>query len=170
MAKKRIYKNVSMPDAFRKDLYTSNLIEIYKKGALMNRLTKFSILILAILILANSVHAASFDAKVTAINDKIVVDETAQFQVTIQNYLPTDEDFTIKKAGYPFWDMYTEPLQNPITLKVAGNSSASITLFVHPLYITSVDTYTLDTGIVLQGTGEEQKVPVTIGKIGRAHV
>ena len=126
-------------------------------------MNKFFINIIALILLINFAYAASFDVKVTSIKDKIVVDEVAEFEINIQNNLDTDEEFTIKKAGYPFWDMYTRPLQNPITLKVPALSSASIRLFVDPLYITSVDTYTLDIGVILQRTGLEQKVPITVG-------
>lgn len=115
------------------------------------------------LVLLNLAYAAPFDVKVTAIKDKIVVDEIAEFDIAVQNNLDTGEEFTIKKAGYPFWDMYTKPLQNPITLKVPAQSTSSIKLFVDPLYITSVDTYTLDIGIVLESTGQEQKAPITVG-------
>jgi len=129
----------------------------------MNKINKFFILIITFLLLINITYAATFDVKVTSIKEKIIVDEVAEFDVAIQNNLDTDEEFTIRKAGYPFWDMFTKPLQNPITLKVPAQSTSSIRLFVDPLYITSVDTYTLDVGVVLQSTGEEQKVPVTIG-------
>lgn len=123
----------------------------------------FFILIGAFILLIGIANAAPFDVKVTPIKDKIVVDEIAEFNITIQNNLDRDEEYVIKKAGYPFWDMYIEPLQNPITLNVPAQSSASIKLFVDPLYITSVDTYTLEIGIVPERTGLEQKVPVTIG-------
>ncbi len=134
-----------------------------KRVHLMNKLNKFFILVAVFILLISIAHAAAFDVKVTSIQDKIVVDEVAEFNIAIQNNLGTDEEFTIKKAGYPFWDMYTKPLQNPITLKVPAESSSSIRLFVQPLYITSVDTYTLDVGIVLGRTGQEQKAPITIG-------
>jgi len=129
----------------------------------MTKKCRLLILISVLLLLASLAHAASFDAEVLSIKDKIVVDEVAEFDIVITNHLQTSEEFLVKKTGYPFWDMYTKPLQNPITLTVPGQSSAKIRIFVHPLYITSVDTYTLDTGIVLQRTDEEQKVPVTIG-------
>jgi len=129
----------------------------------MGKISKFLIIIGVFLLLLNAVHAASFDVKVTPVKDKIVVDEVAEFDISVQNNLDTSEEFTIKKSGYPFWDMYTEPLQSPITLKVAGQSSSSIKLLVKPLYITSVDTYTLDAGVVLARTGEEQPAPITIG-------
>lgn len=129
----------------------------------MSKIMKFFILVSVFLLYLNLAYAASFDVKVAPIKDKIVVDEVAEYNLTIQNNLDRDEEFTVKKAGYPFWDMYIQPLQNPITLKVPAQSSSSIRLFVRPLYITSVDTYTLETGIVLGQTGEEQKVPITVG-------
>ena len=129
----------------------------------MGKIKRFFVLIGMFILLINIAYALSFDVKVAPIKDKIIVDEVAEFDITIQNNLDTAEEFIIKKAGYPFWDMYTKPLQNPVTLKVPALSSASIRLFVDPLYITSVDTYTLDTGIVLQRTGEEHKVPITLG-------
>lgn len=129
----------------------------------MLKMKKLLILILGIVILANLAYASSFDIKVTPIVDKIVVDETAEFDLTVTNNLDAREEFTIKKAGYPFWDMYTKPLQNPITLTVPAQSSATLRVYVHPLYITSVDTYTIAAGVVLGSTGEEQKAPLTIG-------
>ncbi len=130
----------------------------------MVKINKFYLLIAATILLNIAlVNAAPFDVNVTPINDKIVVNEVAEFDINIRNNLDTNEEFTIKKAGYPFWDMYTKPLQSPITLKVPSHSSASIRLFVEPLYITSVDTYTLHTSIILERLGQEQKVPVTIG-------
>ena len=129
----------------------------------MAKIVKFLILIFAFLLLINFAYALSFEVKVIPIKDKIVVDEIAEFEIAIQNNLDTDEEFTIKRVGYPFWDMYTKPLQSPVTLKVPALSSASIRLFVDPLYITSVDTYTLDARVILERTGQEQKIPITIG-------
>ncbi len=130
---------------------------------MIGKLGKFCILAGVVMLLLNAAYAISFSAKSTPIKDKIVVDEVAEFNITIENGLQTEEEFTIKKAGYPFWDMFTKPLQNPITLKVPAKSSASQALFVDPLYITSVDTYTLVVGIVHDRTGEELGVPITIG-------
>lgn len=124
---------------------------------------RFFVLAAILIVLANIAFAASFDVKATPVKDRIIVDEVAEFDIAVQNNLETDEEFTIKKAGYPFWDMYTKPLQNPITLKVPAQSTSSIRLFVDPLYITTVDTYTIDMGIVLESTGQEQKVPITVG-------
>ena len=105
----------------------------------------------------------SFEINATPLKDQIMVDDIAEFTINIKNNLETDENFIIKKAGYPFWDTYTKPLQNPISLKVPAKSESSMSLFVKPQHITSVDTYNLDLGIVLEKTGEEQKIPITIG-------
>lgn len=129
---------------------------------LMGKLNKFFILMAVFLMFIHISYAKSFDVTVMPIKDKIVIDEIAEFNVTITNNLEKDQEFTIKKAGYPFWDMFTQPLQNPITLNVPSASTDSLKLFVDPLYITSVDTYTLDMSVV-SSAGEEQKVPVTIG-------
>lgn len=130
----------------------------------MKKINKFLILAAALsLFLVNIAHALAFDVKITSIKDKIILNESAEFNVAIQNYMDTDEEFTIKKTGYPFWDMYAKPLQNPITLNVPSNGTSSIKLFVDPLHITTVDTYNLDVGVVLGRTGEERKVPITIG-------
>jgi len=131
----------------------------------MTKTSKFFILaavLLLFLLSLNIAHAASFDVKAVPIKDKIAVNEIAEYNISIQNNLDTDEEYLIKKTGYPFWDMFTKPLQSPITLKVPAGTSASINLFVEPLYITSEDTYTLNVGVVRQSGGEEQKVPVTI--------
>ena len=129
----------------------------------MTKISKFFILLIVLLLFLNIAHAYSFDVKVTPIKDKIVVDDIAEFNISIQNNLDTNEEFTIKKTGFPFWDMYIKPLQNPITLKVPAKSTATVKLFVNPLHITSVDTYTLDTGIILERIGDEVAVPITIG-------
>ena len=129
----------------------------------MFKMKKFFIFIGIFVLLLNIAHAASFDVKVTPINDRIVVDEVAEFEVAVQNNLETEEEFTVKKAGFPFWDMYIKPLQNPITIKVPAQSTGTIRLFVQPLHVEYVDTFTLSLGVVLDRTGFEQKVPITIG-------
>ena len=129
----------------------------------MAKISKFFVFMIGFVILLNAAYAASFEVKVTPVKDKIVVNEIAEFNISIQNNLDTGEEFMIKQAGYPFWDMYTKPLQNPITIRVPSQSSASLKLFVNPLYITSVDTYTLEIGVVRESANEEQKVPITIG-------
>jgi len=99
----------------------------------MGKINRLFILVVLFVLFLNIAYAQSFDAKATSIKDRIVVDEVAEFDIAVQNNLDTDEEFTIKKVGYPFWDMYTKPLQNPITLKVPAQSTLSIKLFVETL-------------------------------------
>ena len=129
----------------------------------MNKVHRLLVLGVLIFVFASLAHAVGFTVEVIAIKDKIDVDDVAEFNIAITNNMDTQEEFTINKAGYPFWDMYTKPLQNPITLKVPAKNTASIRLYVDPLYITSVDTYTLDASVTNERTGEEQKIPITIG-------
>jgi hypothetical protein len=129
----------------------------------MTKLLKFFMLGLFFLFFTGLVCAQSFDIEIVSIKDRIIVDEEAEFDVTIHNSGDTEEEYMIKKAGYPFWDMFTKPLISPITLIVPPHSSKSLKFFVKPLYISSVDTFTLNVGIVKQSTNEEKKVPITIG-------
>ena len=129
----------------------------------MPKTMKFFAYLFAVLLLANLAFAVSFDVVVTPVQDKIVVDEVAAFDITIKNNLDASKDFIIKKAGYPFWDMYTKPIQNPITISVPSHSNQTFRLFVDPLYITSVDTYTLEIGVIRADSAEELRVPITVG-------
>lgn len=131
----------------------------------MRKITKFLILISMFLVLLSISYAASFEVKAAPIKDRIVVDDVAEFNLTIQNNLQSEEEFTIKKTGYPFWDQYTKPLQNPITVRVPGGESATILLYVAPLHITSVDTYTLEIGVEMERLKEEIKAPITVAII-----
>ena len=131
----------------------------------MRKITQSLILASMFLLVINMAYASSFDINATPVKDKIVVDDVALFNINIQNNLATSEEFTIKKTGYPFWDMYAKPLQNPITVIVPANGNVIVPLYVAPLHITSVDTYTLDVGVVLERLKEEQKVPVTVAII-----
>ena len=62
----------------------------------MAKTSKFFIFIIAFMILMYTVHAAAFDINVTAVKDRIVVDEIAEFNLTIQNNLEIDEQLIIK--------------------------------------------------------------------------
>ena len=131
----------------------------------MRKITQFLVLISTFMLFANIAHASSFTLKATPVKDKIVVNDVALFNITIQNNLATNEEFTIKKTGYPFWDMFTKPLQNPVTVIVPANGSVTVPLYVAPLHITSVDTYTLEVGVSLERIREEDKVPITVAII-----
>ena len=105
----------------------------------------------------------TFSVAVASLENRIAVNETASFNVTIFNGYAREREFQIDKVGYPFWDTYVLPLANPITIVVPGNNQKSITLYVRPLHITSVDTYSLDTYIKDIQTDRKQLIPLTVG-------
>src|SRR3989338_2558514 len=105
----------------------------------------------------------TFSVAVASLENRIAVNETASFNVTIFNGYAEEREFQIYKEGYPFWDTYVLPLSNPITIIVPGNSQKSIVLYVRPLHITSVDTYSLDTYVKDIQTDRKQLIPLTVG-------
>ena len=129
----------------------------------MNPIKRLFPIAMLFLILVSITHGISFTVEVTPIKNKIDVEDVAEFDITVNNLLNSTEEFNVRKAQYPFWDMYTKPLQNPITIVVPPKGSATIRLYVDPQYITNVDTYTLEPMVSLERTREEQRAPVTVG-------
>src|SRR3989338_2379151 len=134
-------------------------------GVLMLRKYLPFALLLALLLPWSFAQAPSdsFAVKTVPIVDKIGVTETASFEITISNGYEKEREFQIEKTGYPFWDMHTTPISNPITLIVPGKSERSIVLEVRPLHITVEDTYSVDTYVVDLSSGRRQLIPLTIG-------
>ena len=63
----------------------------------MGKINRFLIIIGVFLLLLNAARAASFDVQVMPIKDKIVVNEVAEFNITVHNNMDRSEEFTIKK-------------------------------------------------------------------------
>lgn len=118
---------------------------------------------LLVLSLASVSAIDNFNVAVVTLENQIIVNETASFRVEVTNYHDRSKEFKLEKVGYPFWDMFTDPLQNPITIDVPPESTRSFTLLVRPLHITSVDTYNLDPQVLDIATGKRQSAPLTIG-------
>ena len=130
--------------------------------------SRFAPLSFILLVLfAVAIHAQpspeTFSAVVEPIQSIIVVNETASFNITISNGYRELKEFRIEKVGYPFWDMYVLPMANPISVVVPPGGQQSVVLYVRPLHITAVDTYTLDTNIADASTGRKQIIPITVG-------
>ena len=64
----------------------------------MTKTSKFFIVAFVFLLFLNTAHAAFFEAKAVPIKDKIAVNEIAEYNITIQNNLDSDEEYTIKKT------------------------------------------------------------------------
>src|SRR3989338_1724012 len=95
------------------------------------------ILFLVFLLSISAVSALQFSASATKIKNAISVDEAASFTITITNNGISSEIYTISNLEYPFWDIYTKPLQNPIEVTIAPGQSESVTIYVDPLHIIS---------------------------------
>jgi len=114
-------------------------------------------LFLFILLLSSMAYAASFEVTSEPIIESIVVNEVAIYTIEVENNLETKQEFRIYTLDYPFWDIRTEPIINPITLEVGPESKKSIDILVDPLHITQVGAYVV--GINVQSlTNQEKKI------------
>ena len=128
---------------------------------------KFIPLALLFVLILSFAHAQSaldtFSVDVTALNNRIAVNETATFNITVYNGYAEEREFQIEKVGYPYWDMHTTPITNPITIVVPSKGQESLVLHVRPLHITVEDTYNVDTYVTDLSSGRKQNIPLTIG-------
>lgn len=99
----------------------------------MNMLKKHLLFLLILVIYISSVHAIGFEVNAVPIKNKITISEVAKFKVEVTNSLNKEQTFRIYSLAYPTWDIYTEPIINPILLDVAPGSKNSVELIVNPL-------------------------------------
>ena len=123
-----------------------------------------SLLVLAIFIFSIPAILADFQVEVAPVKDQIVINEYSIFNITIKNYYDTEEDFRIRNFDYPVWDIFTEPLINPITIKVQPQSSSTLQVFVKSLQYaqTPVGTYALSARVDAETKGEQSPLPITV--------
>ena len=106
------------------------------------------------------VTSKDFSVEIDDIKDVITLDELAEYNITIKNNMDEDKKFHIKSRDYPFWDIYTKPLQNPIEVTVAPGQSESVTIYVDPLHIISIGT--VDVNVEISLVDSEENVIETI--------
>jgi|TARA_B100001971_G_scaffold215004_1_gene256328 hypothetical protein len=113
-------------------------------------------------------YAASFDVSVVPIDDRIVIDEFATFQLNIKNNLQKKDEYRIYTLDFPTWDVRTEPLVNPITLELNPGKQGSVELVVDPLKIKDIGTYQVNVNVRSKLTNKLISAPlkVTILSIG----
>ena len=99
----------------------------------MNKIKKYLLFLLILIIYISSVNAISFELDAVPIKNKITINEVAKFKVEVTNTLNKEQTFRIYILDYPTWDIYTEPIINPIQLDVASNSKNSVEIIVNPL-------------------------------------
>ncbi len=119
--------------------------------------------IFALLSVCGLAQENTFSVTVKPLINQIAVNETASFEITIHNGYEWPREFLLDKVGYPFWDMYVKPLANPVSYEVPAGEDFTFTLYVTPLHITAIDTYTLDTSVTDMVSDRKQLVPLTIG-------
>jgi len=113
-------------------------------------------------------YAASFDVSVVPIDDRIVIDEFATFQLNIKNNLQKKDEYRIYTLDFPTWDVRTEPLVNPITLELNPGKQGSVELVVDPLKIKDIGTYQVNVNVRSKLTNKLISAPLKVNIINRA--
>jgi hypothetical protein len=126
---------------------------VFKKSILFTFI--FSILI-------SIAYAASFDAEAAPIDDKIIIDEFATFQITVKNNLDKADEYRIYTLDFPTWDVRTEPLENPITLELGPRKEGSVELVVDPLKIKDIGIYQVNVNVRSKLTDKFVSVPLKV--------
>ena len=130
-----------------------------------------SFIVLAIFIFSIPAILADFQVEVAPVKDQIIINEYGVFNVTLKNYYDTEEEFKIRNFDYPVWDIFTEPLINPITIKVQPQSSGKLQIFVKSLQYaqTPVGTYALNARVDVETKGELTRAQTVILGAGFEH-
>jgi len=108
------------------------------------------------------VYAASFDATATPINDRIIIDEFATFELTVKNNLGKADEYRIYTLAFPTWDIRTEPIANPITLELEPGEEGSVELVVDPLKIRDIGAYQVGVNVRSKLTNNVITVPLKV--------
>jgi len=132
-------------------------------------LVKKSVLLTFILIIYSSIaYAASFDVEAVPINNRIVIDEFATFQLNIKNNLDKKDEYRIYSLNFPTWDVRTDPIQNPITLELGPGEEGSVEIVVDPLKIKDIGTYQANVNVRSKLTNKFTSVPLKISILSTA--
>jgi hypothetical protein len=107
-------------------------------------------------------YAVSFDAEAIPIDDRIVIDEFAVFQINIKNNLDKADEYRIYTLDFPTWDVRTEPIINPITLELEPGAEGSVKLVVDPLKIKDIGTYQVNVNVRSKITDKPTSVPLKV--------
>jgi len=107
-------------------------------------------------------YAAAFDIEVVPINDRIVIDEFAKFQLNIKNNLRERDEYRFYTLDFPTWDVRTEPIANPITLELEPGEEGSVELIVDPLKIKEIGSYAVNVNIRSKLTPNPIPVPLKV--------
>ena len=129
----------------------------------MLKKTRYASLFLFMLLFATIAYAEPFDVNAVPIKDAIGIEEDAKYRLEIKNNLDIRQEFRIYTLDYPFWDIRTEPIVNPILLEVRPQSNASIEIFLDPLHVTQAGAYIVNVNVKAESTGQMLSVPIEVG-------
>ena len=118
-----------------------------KRWKFMLKKTRYASLFLFMLLFATIAYAEPFDVNAVPIKDAIGIEEDAKYRLEIKNNLDIRQEFRIYTLDYPFWDIRTEPIVNPILLEVRPQSNASIEIFLDPLHVTQAGAYIVNVNV-----------------------
>ena len=108
-------------------------------------------------------NAASFEAAVVPIYDRIVIDEFAKFRIEIKNSLQESKDeYRIYTLEFPIWDVRTDPIINPITLELGPGGEGSVEIILDPLKIKDIGTYQVSVNVKSKTTNQLVSVPLKV--------
>ena len=125
-------------------------------------LKKFILFVFIFSIYMSAAYAASFDASAVPINDRIIIDEFATFQLNIKNNLNQKDEYRIYTLDFPTWDVRTEPIVNPITLELEPGKEGSVELVVDPLKIRDIGIYQVNVNVRSKLTNNVISVPLKV--------
>ncbi|MBW3017252.1 hypothetical protein KY316_02675, partial [Candidatus Woesearchaeota archaeon] len=96
---------------------------------------KLLLFIIALLIIVSAVSAErDFDVTVTAVDDRIYRNESAQFKVSITNNRAFDSKMTFSAPdAIAFWDISAVPLTDYPLVSVTGGQSRDVLLKFRPI-------------------------------------
>ncbi len=129
----------------------------------MSFLKRLIALILVFSVYISIANAASFEAAVVPIYDRIVIDEFAKFRIEIKNSLQESKDeYRIYTLEFPTWDVRTDPIANPITLELGPGGEGSVEIILDPLKIKDIGTYQVSVNVRSKATNQLVSVPLKV--------
>lgn len=100
----------------------------------MSRL-KFNLFLFSVIILSfiPAISALDFNVNATIINNRIEINEIAEFKLAIKNMINQVQTLRINNMDYPTWDINTKPIENPILITLEPFEEKELILNVKAL-------------------------------------
>lgn len=89
-------------------------------------------------ILSQGAMALSFSYNATAVNDKIEINEQAEYTLELKNKLAQSQTLRVYSLDYPTWDVRTDPIMNPMLIDLEPSEKKTLDLVVQPLDLPNI--------------------------------